>query len=75
MISGYVRLVGDDPAGNVGPGGRKNLHVEAMPVGGPVPAANLAIRAASFDDIVPLLLTSAVTFWLFVVRVEVAATC
>ena len=74
MIEGYVRVVGDAPAGKLGPGGRKNLHVLVIPED-PIPAAKRAINAASFDEIVPLLLTSAVTFWLLVVRVLIAATC
>ncbi len=57
------------------PLGTKNLQVFVIPIGAPRPDTNLAIRAASFDDRVPLLLESAAIFCLFVAMISVPATC
>lgn len=75
VTDAYVLVVGDAPTGKVGPGGTKNLQVFVCPIGAPSPAANLAINAASFDEMEPLSLASAVALWLSFVSIEIPATC
>ena len=56
-----------------GPGGQKNCQVPELPASDS-PAANRAIRAASFDETAPLPLTSAVKVWLLLTNGIVPAT-
>ena len=71
----YVRVVGEEPTGNVGPGATKNLHCPVFPNGAPNPATKRAINAASFDEIAPLPLTSAATLCLSFVNGSAEETC